>query len=182
MYVIQLAALSGLQVITTASPKNFDLLSMYGAKHCLDYSSPTVVEDISRLTGGRLEFIFDCISTSGSTQTAVKTLPGAGGKVAVLLPVDQSTLEKNVEVHHVFLYKIVGKELRMPDRTVPASPEDKIWAEEMCAKLSKLVVEGKLKGNPVKVMGGLDAVVEGFKYMKDGKVHAQKLVYEVVKE
>jgi hypothetical protein len=31
-------------------------------------------------------------------------------------------------------------------------------------------------------MGGLGYVAERYKYMKDGNVHAQKLVYEVIKE
>jgi NADPH:quinone reductase-like Zn-dependent oxidoreductase len=182
MFAIQLATLSGLQVITTASPRNADLLKSYGAKHVLDYSSPTIVEDISRLTGGRLEYIFDCISAEGSTQTAVKALPGAGGKVAILLPVDASTLDSNVQVYQVMLYTISGMDIAFPDRTLPARPEDKVWAADMCETLSKLNLDGKLKANPVKVMGGLDAVAEGFQYMKDGKVHAEKLVFEVVKE
>jgi NADPH:quinone reductase-like Zn-dependent oxidoreductase len=62
MLAIQVATLSGLQVITTASPRNHDLLKSFGAQHLLDYRSPTVVEDIFRLTGCRLEYIYDCIS------------------------------------------------------------------------------------------------------------------------
>jgi len=65
---------------------------------------------------------------------------------------------------------------------MPAKPEDKEWAAEWCIKLSKLIADGALKPNPVKVMGGLDAVAAGFKFMEEGKVHAQKLVYEVRKE
>jgi NADPH:quinone reductase-like Zn-dependent oxidoreductase len=174
--------LSGFQVITTASSKNAELLKSLGAKHVVDYSSPAVFEDISRLTGGRVEYIFDCVSADNSTQTAIKALPGAGGKVVVLLPTDPATLDKKVDLRAVFLYKIAGKDMPFPDRTVPASPEDKVWAENMCGTLSKLNLQGKLKGNPVKLMGGLGYVAERYKYMKDGNVHAQKLVYEVIKE
>jgi NADPH:quinone reductase-like Zn-dependent oxidoreductase len=182
MLVIQLAALSGLEVITTASLRHTDLLKSFGAKHVLDYNSPTVVEDISRLTHGRLEYIYDCISTAGSTQTAVKCLSGAGGKVVTLLPVDPSTLGKNVELHVIALFKLTGKGFPFGGRQFPPSPEDKEWFEQRCNKLSKLTLSGKLKGNPIKVMGGLDAVSEGFQYMEDGKVHGEKLVYEVAKE
>lgn len=182
MFVIQLAALSGLEVITTASPQNFDLLKSLGAKHVFDYKSPTVIEDISKVTHSRLEYIYDCHATDGSTATAVKCLPGAGGKVATLLFVDESALDKKVEVFVPLLYKISGKGFPFAGKMVPASPEQKAWSEEWVLKLGKLLAEGKLKGNPVKVMGGLEAVADGFKYMQDGKVHAKKLVYEVVKE
>jgi NADPH:quinone reductase-like Zn-dependent oxidoreductase len=182
MFVIQLAALSGLDVITTASPRNFDLLKSLGAKHVVDYNSPTVVEDISKLTHGRLEYIYDCHATDNSTQTAVKCLPGAGGKIATLLFIDESTLDRKVEVYVPLLYKISGKAFPFAGKMLPASEEDKVWGEVWCEKMSELLAEGKIKGNPVKVMGGLDAVADGFKFMQEGKVHAQKLVYEVCKE
>ena len=135
MFVIQLAAASGLDVITTASPQNFDLLKSFGAQHVLDYTSPTVIEDISKLTHGRLEYIFDCHSTDNSTQTAVKCLPGAGGKIATLLFVDESTLDRKVEVYVPLLYKISGKGFPFAGRTMAASEEDKRWGEEWCEKL-----------------------------------------------
>jgi len=31
-------------------------------------------------------------------------------------------------------------------------------------------------------MGGLDSVSEGFKYMEEGRVHGEKLIFEVVRE
>ncbi|KAF9880435.1 zinc-binding dehydrogenase [Colletotrichum karsti] len=43
---IQLAIGAGYEVITTASPKNFDYLKSLGAKEAFDYRSPTVVQDI----------------------------------------------------------------------------------------------------------------------------------------
>ena len=182
MFVIQMAALSGLQVVATASPQNFDLLKSFGAKYVFDYKSPTVIEDISKITSGRLQYIYDCHATEGSTQKAAQCLPGAGGKVVTLLYIDESTLGKNVQVLVPLLYKITGKEFPFAGKMMPASPEDEAWAEEWVVKLSKLLAEGKIKGNPVKVMGGLEAVQEGFKYMQEGKVRAQKLVYEIVKE
>ena len=43
---IQLAVAAGYEVVTTASPRNFDYCRELGAKHVFDYSSPTVVKDI----------------------------------------------------------------------------------------------------------------------------------------
>lgn len=43
---IQLAKAAGYEVITTASPKNFDYVKRLGASQAFDYRSPTVVQDI----------------------------------------------------------------------------------------------------------------------------------------
>ncbi|HWU74676.1 MAG TPA: zinc-binding alcohol dehydrogenase family protein, partial [Sphingomonas sp.] len=52
---IQLAVAAGYDVITTASPRNFDYVRRLGASHAFDYRSKTVVADIlSALDGRRL--------------------------------------------------------------------------------------------------------------------------------
>ncbi|CAK7199190.1 hypothetical protein SEUCBS139899_001863 [Sporothrix eucalyptigena] len=50
---VQLAALAGYEVITTASPANFDKAKKLGAAHVFDYASPTVVADIQAVTAGK---------------------------------------------------------------------------------------------------------------------------------
>lgn len=45
---IQLAVAAGYDVITTASPRNFDYVRGLGARMAFDYASPTVVADIVR--------------------------------------------------------------------------------------------------------------------------------------
>ncbi|KLU81757.1 zinc-binding oxidoreductase CipB [Magnaporthiopsis poae ATCC 64411] len=45
---IQLATAAGYQVVTTCSPKNFDLVRSLGAKAAFDYGSKTVVDDVVR--------------------------------------------------------------------------------------------------------------------------------------
>ena len=45
-------------------------------------------------------------------------------------------------------------------------------------KLPALVAAGKIRANPLKVWpGGLEAIPEGFQYMKEGKVSGEKIVY-----
>lgn len=46
---IQLVKSAGYEVITTASPHNFEMVRSLGASHVFDYRSPTVKEDIIRL-------------------------------------------------------------------------------------------------------------------------------------
>jgi len=50
---IQLAAAAGYPVITTCSPKNFDLVKSLGAAHAFDYRSKTVVADIVAAVDGK---------------------------------------------------------------------------------------------------------------------------------
>jgi NADPH:quinone reductase-like Zn-dependent oxidoreductase len=50
---IQLAVAAGYDVITTASPKNFDYVKALGARHAFDYNSGTVVKDVIAAFDGR---------------------------------------------------------------------------------------------------------------------------------
>lgn len=50
---IQLAVASGYEVISTASPKNFDLVKRLGASQVFDYNSKTVVEDLINAFKGK---------------------------------------------------------------------------------------------------------------------------------
>jgi NADPH:quinone reductase-like Zn-dependent oxidoreductase len=183
MLVIQLAALSGLNVIATASSKNADLLKSYGAKHVLDYRSPNVVEQVRKLTDGRLQYVFDCYSMGGSIETSAKCLSSEGGHIISLLPFDASKLDPKIKLHIVAVFRITGKAFNFGSEQIVTRPEEKTWYEDFCTDLlSPLNLEGKLKPNPIKVMGGLESVSEGFKYMEAGKVSAEKVVFEVTKE
>ncbi len=50
---IQLAVAAGYEVITTASPRNFDYVTSLGAAQVFDYHSPSVVPDIIAAFAGR---------------------------------------------------------------------------------------------------------------------------------
>ena len=50
---IQLAVAGGYEVITTASPKNFDFVKKLGASQVLNYNSKTVVEDLVNAFKGK---------------------------------------------------------------------------------------------------------------------------------
>lgn len=50
---IQLALAAGYEVITTASPKNFDYVKKLGASEVFDYRSRTVVKDVIKAFSGR---------------------------------------------------------------------------------------------------------------------------------
>ena len=59
---IQLAVAAGYEVITTASPKNFDYVKKLGASQVFDYNSPTVVSDLVNAFKGKTSVgAFDAI-------------------------------------------------------------------------------------------------------------------------
>ncbi|KAM0498599.1 hypothetical protein ACHAP8_006222 [Fusarium lateritium] len=51
--IIQLAKAAGFEVITTASPRNFDYLNKLGASQVFDYSSPFVKQDLLTAVQGK---------------------------------------------------------------------------------------------------------------------------------
>jgi NADPH:quinone reductase-like Zn-dependent oxidoreductase len=64
-----LASLYSYEVITTCSPRNFDLVKELGANFTFDYSSPDVVEQI-KSAAPDLAYVFDTIGNSSSSETA----------------------------------------------------------------------------------------------------------------
>jgi NADPH:quinone reductase-like Zn-dependent oxidoreductase len=74
---IQLAAAAGYEVITTASPRNFDYVKSLGAAQVFDYNSPSVVPDIiaafkARTLAGAIAFgttsAASCVQIVGACQ------------------------------------------------------------------------------------------------------------------
>lgn len=79
------------------------------------------------------------------------------------------------------LYTALGRSFSYgPTSQFPASAVDREHMASWMPKIEALVNSGKVKPNPVKLWpGGLEAVPEGFRYMRDGKVSAEKIVYNV---
>jgi NADPH:quinone reductase-like Zn-dependent oxidoreductase len=65
--VIQLAAASGLHIVTTASSANHEFVLSLGAEDIFDYRSPSVIEDIvSKIKPMNLNGIYDAIGDERS--------------------------------------------------------------------------------------------------------------------
>ncbi|CAE6363335.1 unnamed protein product [Rhizoctonia solani] len=185
LFSTQLVKLSGYKVVTTTSPKNFNLLKSLGADVVINYKDTDLVQQIQRATGNSLKFAFDTISEANTQTACVKSLASQGttpGKVVVaLLPnKDAQALRKDVVIQPTLIYTALGRSFEWPGIKFPASPEDKAFMASWIPKLEKLVAKGQIKPNPVKLWpGGLSAVNEGFQYMREGNVSAEKIVYNV---
>ena len=85
-YAIQFAKLGGFRVITTASPKNFELVKGLGADEVFDYHDETVVEKIRAATGNALDIAVDNISEGKTPEQVTGAIGDKGGRVASTLP------------------------------------------------------------------------------------------------
>lgn len=78
-YAVQLAKLSGLYVIATASERNFDLVRSLGADVVVDYRDPAkAAEEIRGGAPGPIEHALDCVSTGTSFEIVAASLDGKG--------------------------------------------------------------------------------------------------------
>ncbi|KAL2075051.1 hypothetical protein VTL71DRAFT_8831 [Oculimacula yallundae] len=78
---IQLAVAAGYEVITTASPKNFEYVKKLGASQVFDYNSKTVVEDlIQALQGKNMAGVFDGAGFGNSFDNCVAVIAKAEGR------------------------------------------------------------------------------------------------------
>ncbi|PYH93853.1 zinc-binding oxidoreductase CipB [Aspergillus ellipticus CBS 707.79] len=100
---IQLAVAAGYEVITTASPKNFQLVKKLGASQVFDYSRPTITEDlVQALQGKTLAGVMDCIGVSATPICAEVVNRSEGSKFVATVKGGFATPPEGVEVKSVF--------------------------------------------------------------------------------
>lgn len=89
-YAIQLARLYSLRIITTSSPKHFDLVRSLGADEVLDYRDEQVVIKIRQLAPG-LRHIFDTIGLPESLTISSQILRDGGRVLCTVRPGEANT-------------------------------------------------------------------------------------------
>ncbi|KAJ7841308.1 zinc-binding oxidoreductase ToxD [Mycena olivaceomarginata] len=177
-YTIQLAKLSGLRVITTASPKNHALLKTLGADAVFDYRDPQVTSKIRAWADNQLAHAVDCISDATTTRQVTECMGPEGGAVALVL--SEPINAPNVQARFDLVYTLLGKAFEFP-RPYAANPEHYAFGKASAQLFTQLLREGKLKTTPLKLVpNGLTDVGEWLEYMKQGKVSAEKITYRVL--
>ncbi|KAL4245995.1 zinc-containing alcohol dehydrogenase family protein [Abortiporus biennis] len=182
MFAIQLAHLAGYQVVTTTSPKNFDLCKSLGADAIFDYKDPEVSSKIKAVTKDTLHHVFDTICTLQTQTLAMKTFAPGPGKLIVIQPPqpDAQILREDVQIDHVLIYTALGRDFVLFGKFYPAAPEDRVHMVQFLKKVPALVEKGLVKPNPVKLWeGGLASINDGLRYMKEGKNSGEKIVYRI---
>ena len=200
LYAIQLAHLAGYKVVTTASTKNHELCKSLGADVVVDvrhsastrfrvtnpypqYKDPNAVSKIKEVTHNSIHAGLDATSEADTQKLSVQTFGPGSGKLVTILPVQEEAqrLRPDVELQITLLYTALGRPVLFA-RTYqfPASEEDRVHMAQFLKKTSELVKNGQIKPNPTKLFdGGLKGINAGFKYMIDGKVSGEKIVYRL---
>ncbi|GFF34473.1 zinc-binding alcohol dehydrogenase domain-containing protein cipB [Aspergillus udagawae] len=100
---IQLAVAAGYEVITTASPKNFDYVRRLGASEVFDYSSPTVTKDIVHAAKEKvLAGAIDCIGVSATAACVDILSKSQGKKFVATVKGGFASPPDGIEVKHIF--------------------------------------------------------------------------------
>ncbi|KAI2643572.1 zinc-binding dehydrogenase [Xylaria nigripes] len=182
MYAVQLAKLAGLRVIATGSPKNHERLKSFGADEVVDYNDAAWPDKVRELTQDGLQHALDCIAEKGTTEAVAKAISTNGGHVVGLLPCSSENFPK-VKIESTIVYTVFGRPIDLTgwgfQNWGGETPRDRELWEKYLRLLPDYVATGKIRPNPNKEMGGLDAVNNGFTMQIEGKVHAEKLVYKI---
>lgn len=97
---IQFARLSGCQVITTCSPRNFAFVKALGADEALDYTDTDCAKKIREYTRNKLTRVLDCISEGDSPKISSEAVSSRGGQVSYLLPARHRRTDVKNKVSH----------------------------------------------------------------------------------
>jgi NADPH:quinone reductase-like Zn-dependent oxidoreductase len=103
---IQFGVLSGCQVITTCSPRNFAFVKSLGAVEAFDYSDPECAKKIREYTNDKLTRVFDCISEGESPKISSEAISSKGGQVSYLLAPKHERTDVENKVRLPFIHSL----------------------------------------------------------------------------
>ncbi|TDZ31093.1 Trans-enoyl reductase [Colletotrichum spinosum] len=181
LYAIQIAALHGFRIVTTCSPRHFELVKSLGAAHAFDYRDKDVVDSIRKAAPG-LKYVFDTIGNKTSSGVASQAIDDQGGALCTVRPGKANTedVAERTKVTDVLVWTAFLKDHRYGDFHWPPHEDDHRLGEEFFANLPRWVEEGKIKPNqPSVIPGRLDGVIRGFQEYRNGNISATKLVYKL---
>jgi NADPH:quinone reductase-like Zn-dependent oxidoreductase len=180
---LQFAKASGAKVITTSSPQNAEYLYSLGADHVLDYSSPTIIDEVKEITKGELlTLAWDCRPTEQGARICASILSREGGRYVTLLPQTQAIVEElnpKVETFFTAAYTVFGEPWFFLGYHDPV-PADHEFMKTFVTISEDLMREGKIKAPRIFLNRGgkgLTGVLKGIQEMVEGNVSGGKLVY-----
>lgn len=180
--VIQLLRLCGFRVLTTCSPRNFDLVRRFGAHDTFDYKTPGCAAAIRAHCDNTLEFVIDCVSEDSTMKFCYEAIGRAGGKYTALNPFNgRLATRRVVEPDWILATRITGSASAWPaPYAFEAEPRLRELAVPIFAVIERLLHEGKIQPHPIKSEGGgYEGLIRGVDIVRKGELSGQKLVYSL---
>ena len=179
---IQFAKASGLTVIATCSPHNFDHVRLAGADAVFDYSSPTCASDIKALTKNKLRFAWDCMGSGEDLCIAAMAdgIPAAYVTINPRSDTSYPSREKMVDIHAVIAYDSFGDDYIWMGKRRSPSPDYRNFLQNFFDRCYGHLTDETVK--PLRVLlnktgTGLLGALRGLDELRAGNVSAARLVY-----
>ncbi|KAH8889608.1 putative alcohol dehydrogenase [Thozetella sp. PMI_491] len=184
MWGIQFAKASGLTVIATCSPHNFERLRSRGADAVFDYRSPTCAADIRKWTQNKLRYAWDCVGSGEKICAGALSTSEPSWFGTIVAPYDKELLLATNPLvdgpHWTVGYRALGEPFELGGNFFPPSPEDLQFAVMFYELTRGLLEKGIIKPIDPEVNrtgDGLEGVMKGMDEMRAGRVSATKLVF-----
>lgn len=179
---IQLLRLCGFHVLTTCSPRNFDLVRQFGAHEMFDYKTPDCAAKIRAHCENSLEIAIDCVSEDSTMKFCYEAIGRAGGQYTALNPFNyQLATRRVIEPDWILATRITGGASTWP-APYASDPEPRLreLAVPIFAEIQRLLLEGKIQPHPVRAEGGgYEGLIKGVDLIRKGGLSGQKLVYSL---
>ncbi|KAF2015280.1 putative zinc-binding oxidoreductase ToxD [Aaosphaeria arxii CBS 175.79] len=181
---IQFAKLSGFEVITACSPRNFEYVQSLGASKVFDINSNDLGAEIRAYTDDKLYYAWDCVGGPNAFPVCTSALASSApeGQKIIFGTIVNSKERPRDDVTYTYSigYSAAGKSYVLGGVRRPAQPDHYDFTKKWTEFAEKLRLEGKWKAHRQEVRdGGFEGILGGMQDMKDGKVSGVKLVYRV---
>ena len=150
-----------------------------GAAAAFDYRDSDCAEQIRKYTDNNLKYAWDTIGVKESARICCDALAsGPGAHYGSILPVRMP--REDVDQTATLAYDAFGEAYQKMGPRVPANDENFEFAKKFATIADDLVMSGRLKFHPTRLMeGGLERVVDGLDLLRTNKISGHKLVYTV---
>jgi hypothetical protein len=182
MWAIQFAKLSGLEVLATSSPSNFEYLKWLGADAVFDYNSPTCGSDINKYTQNKLKYAWDC-SGGGEELCAAALSTTEPSKYGAINKPNKEPIRANPLIEGplmVLNYHILNEPFPFLGNIRVPPPDEVEFAIHFREIIQELLNRNMFKPIHVdmnKGGTGLEGVMKGLDELRNGNVRCAKLVY-----
>lgn len=182
LFAIQMFKLSGLHVLVTCSPHNFEKVKALGADEAFDYhDADACASAIRQATKDQLYLAFDTFAEGDSIKICAGALSSVPGTARYLANLGYEPVRDPQDLwgSWVYAYTSFGEEFEDLGTRWEVKPEDVHFAARFWLEVQQQCEAGKIKTFPIIRDGGIEAIPDGLNKLRKGEVSGGKLVYKI---